>query len=68
VPGLIDQIEIKKIGQWLQGAKCFALQQFRTEKTLDKTWQKIKPYSEEELRRLVKIIEPYFEKVELRSV
>jgi len=68
VPGLIDKKEIKKIGQWLKGARFFALQQFRTEKTLDKSWQKIKPYSEEDLKKMVEILKPYFEKVELSGV
>jgi len=67
-PGIIDKKEIEKIGQWLKGAKKFALQQFRTEKTLDKSWQKIKPYSDEELREMVKIAQPYFDKVELRGI
>ena len=67
-PGIIDKKEIEKIGQWLQGAKKFALQQFRTEKTLDKSWQKIKPYSDEELKEMVKIAQPYFDKVELRGI
>jgi pyruvate formate lyase activating enzyme len=68
VPGIIDEGEIKKIGQWLKGAKSFALQQFRPEKTLDKAWQKIQPYSEERLKKLIKIIEPYVEKAVLRGV
>lgn len=67
-PGIIDKKEIEKIGQWLKGAKKFALQQFRVEKTLDKSWQKIKPYSDEELKEMVKIAQLYFEKVELRGV
>jgi len=67
-PGIIDKKEIEKISQWLKGAKSFALQQFRTEKTLDKSWQKVKPYSDEELKEMVKIAQPYFDKVELRGI
>lgn len=67
-PGIIDNKEIKKIGQWLKGSKSFALQQFNAEKTLDKSWQKIKPYSENELEEMVKIVESYFDKVELRGL
>lgn len=67
-PGIIDKKEIEKIGQWLKGAKKFALQQFRTEKTLDRSWQKIRPYSTEELKEMVKIAQPYFDRVELRGV
>ncbi|OGZ32510.1 MAG: anaerobic ribonucleoside-triphosphate reductase activating protein [Candidatus Portnoybacteria bacterium RIFCSPLOWO2_12_FULL_39_9] len=68
IPGLIDKKEIKKIGQWIRGAKCFALQQFRPEKTLDKAFQKIRPYSENKLKALVKIINPYVEKTVLRGI
>jgi pyruvate formate lyase activating enzyme len=68
VPTIIDRKEIKKIGQWLKGAKKFALQQFRTEKTLDKSWQKIRPYSDEKLKEMFKIAQSYFEKVELRGI
>ncbi len=67
-PGIIDKKEIEKIGQWLKGAKKFALQQFRTEKTLDKSWQKINPYPDEDLKKMVKIAQPYFDRVELRGV
>lgn len=68
VPGLIDKNEIEKIGQWLKGADCFVLQQFKREKNLKKSCQKIKPYSEEELNDLVEVAKPYFRKVELRGV
>jgi len=67
-PNIINKKEIEKIGQWLKGAKKFALQQFRTEKTLDKSWQKVKPYSDEELREMLEIVKLYFDKVELRGI
>jgi pyruvate formate lyase activating enzyme len=66
-PGIINQKEIVKIGQWLQGSKIFALQQFNPQKTLDTSWQKIKPYSQEELKEMLKIAKSYFEKVVLRG-
>ncbi len=68
MPGLIDKKEIKKIGQWLNGSKMFALQQFRTEKTLDKSWEKIIPYPDEELKEMAEIAKPYFNKVEIRGL
>ncbi|MFH0906743.1 MAG: anaerobic ribonucleoside-triphosphate reductase activating protein [bacterium] len=67
-PGIIDKKEIEKIGQLLRGSELFIIQQFRTEKTLDESFQKIKPYSEEDLKELVKIAQPYFNKVGLRGV
>ncbi|MFH1461314.1 MAG: anaerobic ribonucleoside-triphosphate reductase activating protein [Patescibacteria group bacterium] len=68
VPGLVDEGEIRKIGQWLKGAESFVLQQFRPEKTLDPAYQKIKPYSQEKLKKLFEIVLPYFPKVELRGI
>jgi len=68
VPGLIDKKEIEKIGKWLNGSKSFSLQQFRKEKTLDKSFQKIMPYPDEELKEMAEIAKPYFDKVELRGL
>lgn len=68
VPGLIGKNEIKKICQWLKGSPAFALQQFKPEKTLDKEWQKIIPYSLVEMKEMFEIAQSYFEKVELRGV
>lgn len=67
IPDFIDKKEIKKIGQWLRGAKCLVLQQFRPEKTLDKSFQKIKPYSDNTLKLFVKLIEPFVERAVLRG-
>ncbi|MBU1292303.1 anaerobic ribonucleoside-triphosphate reductase activating protein [Patescibacteria group bacterium] len=67
-PGLINNEEIKKIGQWLKGSKKFALQQFRPEKTLDQSWQKSRPLLDEELKQMSKIAQKYFEQVELRGI
>jgi len=68
VPGLIDKKEIEKIGKWLNGSKSFSLQQFRKEKTLDKSFQKVMPYPDEELKEMAEIAKPYFDKVELRGL
>ncbi|HEB01381.1 MAG TPA: anaerobic ribonucleoside-triphosphate reductase activating protein [Candidatus Portnoybacteria bacterium] len=67
VPGLIDEKEIKKIGQWIKGAKEFAVQQFQTTKTFDKSFEKVKPYSDEKLKELVEVIKPYVEEVKLQA-
>ena len=67
-PGLIDNKEIEKIGQWLKGSKKLALQQFRPEKTLDQSWQNKKPLSDEKLKQMAKTAQKYFEQVELRGV
>lgn len=68
VPQLVDSIDIKKIGEWLGGAKAYFLQQFRRETALDKKWRAVVPYSDEKLEELREIAEPYFEKVGLRGI
>lgn len=67
-PAIIDEEEIKKIGQWLKGSRLYALQQFQPQKTLDKSWQAVVPYSEQKLKHLAQIARPYFERVELRGL
>jgi pyruvate formate lyase activating enzyme len=66
VPGLVEKADIEKIGQWLQGVKKFALQQFQNKKVLDEEFEKIQPYSEEILKEFKKILEKCIDKVELR--
>lgn len=66
-PGIIDENDIQEIAQWLKGAKKFALQQFRPEKVLDKSFETIKPYPVQDLKKMVKILEPHIENVELRT-
>lgn len=66
VPGVVEKEDIEKIGEWLQGAKKFALQQFRNQKVLDKSFETVQPYSEETLREFKRILEKYIERIELR--
>jgi len=66
VPGIVEKEDIEKIGQWLQGVKKFALQQFQNKKVLDEEFEKIQPYSEEILKEFKKILEKCIDKVELR--
>ena len=68
MPEIYDESDIQKIGEWLRGAKFYAIQQYRPEKTLEKSFQYIEPYSEEKLKEFVKIAESYFDKVELRGL
>lgn len=68
LPKLHSKEDILGIGKWLKGSKRYFLQQFRPEKTLDKEFQKEKPYSIEQLKELVEIAKPFFEKVEIRGI
>jgi len=68
VPTLFDKNDALAIGKWLSGSKRYFLQQFRPEKTLDKEFQKEKPYSIEHLKEMAEIVKPFFGKVEIRGV
>jgi len=67
VPDIIDQTEVERIGEWLNGSRFLALQQFQNQKTLDKIYQKKKPYSLEVLKTFQWILKKYFQQVELRG-
>jgi len=66
IPGLVDKNDIASIGKWLKGTKKIVLQQFRNKKVLDKKFEKIKPYPDEDFYKFKKILEKYIDKVELR--
>ncbi len=68
LPGVINEEEIKKIGQLLKGAKLFILQQFKMEKNLNNLWRGVKLCSEEELKKMAEIAQQYFYNVELRGM
>ncbi len=67
VPGIVDEKDTKEISQWLKGAKKIALQQFNPAKVLDSSFENIKPYSIQELQKMIKILEPHIDVVELRA-
>jgi len=73
VPGLIVKEDFVKIKEWLESlgvlekASLYAIQQFRPLKTLDKKFEKIKPYSEKELREMEKVFVKKV-KTELRGI
>ncbi len=67
VPKFTGKKEIKEIGKWLKGSKRYYLQQFRAVKTLDKTFEKVKPYPPEKLKEFAKIMKPFFKSVKVRG-
>jgi len=72
VPTLLEKEDILKIGKWLSslspGQKLpkYFLQNFRPEKTLDPSFEKIKPYTQEYLLEIQKVIAPFFEICQVR--
>lgn len=67
VPTLLEKTDILEIGKWLSslspGQKLpkYYLQNFRPEKTLDPSFEKIKPYENDYLLEIQKAISPFFE-------
>jgi len=68
VPKIFKKEDALAIGKWLKGSKRYYLQQFRKEKTLDKSFEEVKPYPPEKLKEFVKIMKPYFEFIGVRGI
>jgi pyruvate formate lyase activating enzyme len=66
LPRLLKKEDLLAVGRWLKGSKIYALQQFRAMITLDKSYEKEASYSEGEMIAFGQMLEPYFEKVEVR--
>ena len=74
VRGLHNPENLKKIGEWLchvlnKKPKKFVIQNFvaRKENLIDKKFEKIRSFEEEELQGFKEAVSDYFEKVEIRS-
>jgi pyruvate formate lyase activating enzyme len=68
VPRLITKKDIREIGNWLKGIRKFYIQQFRPITCLDKSFEKIKPFSVGELKEFQKILKEGIKKVEIRGI
>ena len=60
VPGLVGEDDIRKIGEWLDGAPLFQIQSFTPIRTLDPAFQEIRPYGRDEIDRLADSRPPVF--------
>ena len=67
LPRLVSESDLIKIGKWLKGSRRYAIQQFRPLNTLDPSYRKESPYNKEDLQRFKKLLEPYFDEVEVRG-
>ena len=67
IPRLHKKEDLQKMAELVKGAKKFAIQQFRPNITLDESFQKEKPYSNEELEEFKEMLKGFFEKIEVRS-
>ncbi len=67
VPGLHDKEDIRKIVEFIRGAKRYALQNFQPDGVLDKKLQEIKPYKKEILEKIADGIRGSVESVIVRG-
>lgn len=68
VPGLVDQEDLISIARSFESVKKYVLQQFVPKITLDKQYEKIKPYSKDKLEEMKEKIADYVEFCEIRGV
>jgi pyruvate formate lyase activating enzyme len=66
VPGIISMNDMEEIGNLVQDAKLYVLQQFRPEVTLDLNFTRVKPYSMEEMEHMAKAVSSKVKKVIIR--
>ncbi|MDI6697648.1 MAG: anaerobic ribonucleoside-triphosphate reductase activating protein [Candidatus Saccharicenans sp.] len=68
VPGLLTEADLLEIADWLNGSRCFQLQQFVPQNTIDPAFLKLEPYPAQELRNWAEKLKPYFGEVILEGV
>lgn len=68
VPGLLSKQDIIEIAKWIKPAKAYYLQQFRPVNCLNKSYNKRKPYSLEQLRQMQEAVKRFFQICEIREV
>jgi len=68
VPKHFKKEDALAIGKWLKRSKRLFLQEFRPDKTLDESYQKIKPYPPEKLKEFAKLMKPFFDSVKIRGI
>lgn len=67
VPGVHVKEDFLEIAKWIGGPNVkYYLQGFRPEKTIDSSFQKIKPYPEQFLKNIIKEISPHFKTCQAR--
>ncbi len=67
VTNLQDLLDIAKFLSAERANKAFYLQQFQPQKCFDRKFQKIKPYTQEQIEEFCKAIKPSFIKCEIRG-
>ncbi len=68
VPGLHEREDILELGKQLEGAKHFVLQQFIPKSTLDKSFEKRKPFPPGFIREMEGLLKDRFESCSIRNL
>ncbi len=68
VPDIVDSSDIREIGSYIVGAKKFALQQFRKEKTLNEEFSNKHPYKPEEIVKFKDILKQFIDNIVIRGL
>ncbi|MBN2334881.1 anaerobic ribonucleoside-triphosphate reductase activating protein [Candidatus Bathyarchaeota archaeon] len=66
VPGFVEEETVAAMGEMVRGAKRFVFQQFRPEKTLDPSYNEVKPHPEDKIKEFAEIMKDYVDDVLLR--
>jgi len=66
VPTIHQKGDIIKIAHWLKPAKKYFLQNFKPEKTIEPSFEKMRPYPQEFLLETQKSISPFFKTCQVR--
>jgi pyruvate formate lyase activating enzyme len=65
VPGLVGADDVRKIGEWLDGAPLYRIQSFSPARTLDPSFQEVQPFSSDEMQKIAEVARPYFGEVKI---
>lgn len=68
IPHLVATEDVESMGQLLQGAKLWTLQQYNPQHALDSDWQQFNPYSQLQLTELAIIAQTYVKQVQVRGI
>jgi pyruvate formate lyase activating enzyme len=60
VRGLVSHDDLREVCRTLSGAQHYALQSFSPGKTLDESFQKLEPFSQEEFSEYLRVAREYF--------
>jgi pyruvate formate lyase activating enzyme len=68
VPGLVEEQDIRQLGELLHGARGWVLQQFVPRYCLAETCRTLEPYPAQKLERLAEVAREYVPEVSLRGL